>query len=350
MKRSIFRFLVVTIAAHCFSVGIVVASPQAGVQLSTFIDASIAHDFNDLPTRYRPYTTQPYYTDEGALNLGFVDAAYDSSEYRGRLALQYGSSVISNYLGEAEVAARYFQEAYGGVKIGESLTVDVGIFLSHIGHESWISRDNYTLSRSLVSDYSPYYQSGARASYAFSERMKGELHLIRGWQNISSDRNPALGTQISYEARGDLTLIHNSFIGQEHGTRVFNDIVVRHRPSDQLEVGASLDLGIQERRDETTALWHGWALTGGLRVAKGVSIGGRVERFVDPHQVVIQGVSGASYNATGLSANVDIALSEGLLLRSEYRAFFAPKDIFPQGEGLAATDSFVLSSLQYTIR
>lgn len=47
---------------------------NGSVTFSGYIDTNIAHDFNHLPTRVRPYTTQPSYTDEASLNLGYVDA------------------------------------------------------------------------------------------------------------------------------------------------------------------------------------------------------------------------------------------------------------------------------------
>lgn len=323
---------------------------KESVTFSGYIDANIAHDFNHLPTRYRPYTTQPYYTDEAALNLGYVDATLDTGTYHGRLAAQYGSSVVANYADESDEFFRYIQEAFAGVSLTKKLQIDAGIFFSHIGMETWISRDNYTPSRSLIADYSPYYQSGIRAIYTFSEDMVGAVHLIRGWQNMTNEKDPGVGTQFSYALTKRVSLIHNTCFLNDHGSRFFNDFIIKTQITSDFGILASYDFGVQERRDETTATWRGWALMPHYRITDTVSVAGRVEQFVDPHQVIIQSLSDYSVNTTGLSANIDITLYTGLVWRNEYRAFISTQDIFPRREGFSASDGFVMSSLQYTIQ
>ncbi len=327
-----------------------IAEDLTSPTVSGFIDASMAHDFNSPPTRYRSYTTQPYYTDEPALNLGYVDATLQSERYRGRLALQYGSSVIANYASEPEIAARYFQEAYAGLQLSKSLSVDVGIFLSHIGFESWISRDNFTASRSLVADYSPYYQSGLRSTYTFSSSLQGTLYLLRGWQNISGDRDPALGTQLDYKASESTTLIHNTFAGNEHGTRTLNNFIIKHALTTDVDLVASYDIGTQARRTDSTAIWHGFSVVSQCRLNKEYAVAFRVERYSDPHNVLIGTPFGRAFNATGLSANIDYAITPSLVWRTEYRAFIATRDIFPRHDTFSPSDSFVMASLLYTIK
>ncbi len=327
-----------------------VAEDLPTATVSGFIDASMAHDFNSPPTRYRSYTTQPYYTDEPALNLGYVDATLQSERYRGRLALQYGSSVIANYTSEPEIAARYFQEAYVGLQISESLSVDVGIFLSHIGFESWISRDNFTASRSLVADYSPYYQSGVRSTYTFSTSLQGTVYLLRGWQNISGDRDPALGTQLDYKANDSTTLIHNTFIGNEHGTRTLNNFIIKHAVITDVDLVASYDIGTQARRNDSNALWNGFSVVSQYRLNKEYAAAFRIERYSDPHNAIVKTPLGRAFNTTGVSANIDYAITPALVWRTEYRAFIATRDIFPRHDSLSPSDSFVLVSLLYTIK
>ena len=61
--------------------------------------------------------------------------------------------------------ARNIQEAYVGYRVTDKLWIDEGIYFSHIGFESWISRDNWTYTRSLDAEFTPYYQSGVKATY-----------------------------------------------------------------------------------------------------------------------------------------------------------------------------------------
>ncbi len=326
------------------------AEPAAPLSFGGFVDTYIAHDFNHLPTRYRPYTTQPYYSDEGALNLGYVDAVLNTSRFRGRLALQYGSSVIANYADEPDEFVRYFQEAYGGVSISESWKIDAGIFFSHIGAESWISRDDFTPSRSIVADYSPYYQTGVRSIHEISESMHLEFHIVRGWQNISDDKQPCYGTQIAYRPTAATRFVYNTFVGDEDGTRVFNNVVIKHAFTDNFGIRSSFDLGAQNRSDDSRAWWHGWSVVPHYTINDTYAIAGRVERYADPDQVLIQTLSGKSFNTTGLSVNLDTTLLPDLVWRNEYRVFISTQDVFPRREGFSASDSFVMTSLIYSVR
>lgn len=78
--------LKVSFAAKCLADE---ALATSSVDFSGYVDGILPYDRNDLLGRARPYTTQPYYSDEPALNLGYVDARLRSEEYRGRLALQW---------------------------------------------------------------------------------------------------------------------------------------------------------------------------------------------------------------------------------------------------------------------
>jgi hypothetical protein len=347
--------IAVAIAALILSIGVRCRADEhapestSTIDFSGYVDGILTYDRNDLPSRNRPYTTQPYYADEPALNLGYIDARLRSREYRGRLALQYGSSVIANYADEPELFFRYIQEGFVGARIADRLTLDVGIFFSHIGTETWISKDNINVGRSLIADYSPYYQSGARLTFVASDHVTTELHIIRGWQNISGDDKPALGTKISYSSSERLTFQHSSFFGEIEGLRVFNDIGFTFQASSSLTVLGAYDLGLQERRDNTTAVWHGWAVSSRYQTSDTIALGFRVERYADPSEVLIQSLSTRSFTALGLSCNIDYAVTERLTWRNEYRVLMSTAEVFPDENTFVNSDSIISSSIQYTL-
>jgi hypothetical protein len=319
------------------------------INWTAFVDTYYSYDLNSLPTRNRPYQTQPLYNEEPALNLGYLDAKVSDENVRGRLAVQYGSSVTSNYASEPDLFWRYIQEANGGYQIADGVWLDAGIFLSHIGMESWISRDNWTYTRSLIADYSPYYQAGAKLSYQASEQLLACVHLLNGWQNISDDRNPALGTQISYNPTDATIFTYNTFFGNESGYRFFNNFIAKQQLTESLGLAASFDIGFQERNaQDDTVTWHGWALVAQYKVQPDLRIAGRVERYADPHQVILTSLSDNHVAATGLSVNVDVDLTPSLLWRTEYRVLMDDDDVFPRKGGFSNDESFVVTSLAYT--
>ena len=314
-----------------------------------FIDTYYLHDFNNLKTRNRPCTTQGYYDDEPAINLGYVDAKLSTDKWHGRLALQGGSSVRANYASEPKEFWQYVQEAYVGYQVSEKLWIDSGVYFSHLGPESWISRDNWTYTRSLISEYSPYYQTGARATYQWSKDVTAQLHLINGWQNISDDRNPALGMQLSFQMSPTQTFTYNNFIGNEKGIRIFNDFIYKYEPTDRLGFIMAFDIGSQERDSgENTAWWYGFSLMSRYKITSTISLSGRVEQYRDPHQVILLSEAPDSFNAIGLSTGVDISLLKKLLWRTEYKALIDNDKVFPRGNNFSDSSSFIVTSLTYS--
>ncbi|HEV2671314.1 MAG TPA: outer membrane beta-barrel protein, partial [Gemmatimonadales bacterium] len=227
-----------------------------------FVDTYYAWDFNRPGAGGfdRAYTTQPARHDEFNVNLAHVEVRLAGPRTRGRLALQAGTSVQSNYAGEPQTGtvsgpdlARHIQEAVVGVRLASRLWIDGGIYLSHIGQESWISRDNPTYSRSLIADYSPYYEAGVKATWTASSKLTGQFHILNGWQNISeTNTDKAIGMRLDYAATPNVALGYANFVGNEapdtvaSRLRVFNEVfgLVTSGP---LNFWLTLDYGLQRR-------------------------------------------------------------------------------------------------------
>ena len=88
-----------------------------------FADLYYAYDFGKPANFDRFYTTQPARHNEFNVNLAFVEARLAHDRFRGRVALQAGTSVQSNYLAEPSNGvisggdlSRHIQEAVVGVR------------------------------------------------------------------------------------------------------------------------------------------------------------------------------------------------------------------------------------------
>lgn len=148
------------------------------ISLSAFVDSYYAWDFNRPRNFDRAFTTQPARHAEFNINLAFIEAVLSGPRYRGRLALQFGTSVQANYAGEPRLGSvsgpgvsQFLQEATVGYHVTPSIWVDAGIFFAHLGYESWISSDNLAYSRSFVADFSPYYEAGLKATWAATPKL-----------------------------------------------------------------------------------------------------------------------------------------------------------------------------------
>ena len=336
------------------------------VTWGAFIDTYYAWDFNrpGPGSLDRAFTTQPARHDEFNVNLADVEVKVTAPRMRGRVALQAGTSVQSNYAGEPRLGsisgpelARHIQEAVVGVRAGRRLWIDAGIYLSHIGQESWISRDNPTYTRSLIADYSPYYETGVKATWAASGKLTAQLHIVNGWQNISeTNTSKALGTRLDYAASPHVALGYANFIGNEapdtvpSRLRIFNEAFA-FVTADPLSVWLTLDYGTQRRSPASgNATWYGGAAIARLKISPTIAVSGRLERYVDPDGVIVTTGTPNAFRVSSGSLGIDVAPAPGVVWRMELRGFAARDPIFPThaSSGVSARDGFVASSLALT--
>ncbi len=330
-----------------------------------FVDGYYAFDFNRPANFDRSFTTQPARHNEFNVNLAYVEAKLDAPRVRGRLAIQAGTSVQSNYAGEPRTGsvsgpdlARLIQEAYAGVKVGNTVWIDGGIFLSHIGMESFISRDNPTYTRSLVADYTPYYESGARLGWQATPSLTAIFHVVNGWQNISeTNAAKSAGVRIDYAATPSTTLSYYNYVGDEGAdsaknsqVRFFNGVGVKSSVTPTFVVLAELDYGTQQRASGSgSANWYGGMLTGRFQATPIAAIVGRVERYADKDQVIIVTGVADGFRVNGGSIGLDVAPQSRVLWRTEFRGFQGEKAVFPRHTGgPSKTGAFVVTSLGLT--
>jgi hypothetical protein len=335
------------------------------VTVGGFVDAYYAWDFaRPGPASFdRAYTTQAARHDEFNVNLAYLELKLSGPRVRGRLALQAGTSVQSNYAGEPTTGAvsgpslaRHIQEAVVGVRASGSLWVDAGIYLSHIGQESWISRDNPTYTRSLIAEFSPYYEAGVKATWAATRRLTAQLHVLNGWQNIAeTNHDKALGMRLDYVVSPHLAVGYDNFIGNEapdtvpSRLRVFNEVLAAVTAG-RLQAWITMDYGLQRRAPASgTSSWYGGAVIVRYAAGAAVALSARLEGYADPDGVIVATGTPSGFRASGASLGVDVTPAPGTQWRTELRAFAAPHAIFPVGGGgVTADGGFVVSSLALT--
>ena len=363
--------------AFSLVLGVLLLAPAAGgaqapadtaikVVFGGFIDSYYAYDFGRPTTLDRsfaggaPFTTQPARHNEFNVNLAYLEANVSATRLRGRLALQAGTSVQSNYAAEASngtisggLLSRHLQEAYAGYRVTPALWIDGGIFYSHMGMESWASKDNPTYTRSLVAEYSPYYSSGVRAIWSATSKLTAHLHVVNGWQNVSeTNTDKGVGMRLDYTATPTAMISYYNFFNNEVGgrLRVFNGIGTKAAFGGTTLLG-EVDVGSLGARSDGGSSSSWWGLTAVARqqLAPSIALAGRFEWYDDGDQVNIVTGLREPYQGPGVSLGVDVVPLPRLMWRTEARGFFPDEPIFPNATGSPRkSGGFLVSSLSMT--
>ena len=264
------------------------------ISTSLFIDSYSAYAKNKLLTDERSYVTQASQNNDIHLNLLSGGIGYDDSFLRVKLVGQCGDSVDINYNAEPQDSFKFIQESYIGTYINKDTSIDIGTFLAHIGAEGWQSKDNINYTRSLIAEFSPYYETGVRLMHKFNDIWSGQVLGLNGWQNTSDNRHPALGTQLQF-AEDNLIVTSNTFVGEENfGNRFFHDLIVTKNFDSGFTTTGSIDTGYQS---DSGGTWWGYTLMARQALSKEVLINSRFESYQDPDGIIVTSVTGEDFRA-----------------------------------------------------
>ncbi len=323
---------------------------------SGYVETYYLYDFANPGDHNRPAYVYAFNRhNEVNLNLGFVKAAYTQENVRANLALMAGTYANANLSAEPGVL-RNVLEANAGLKISKSnnLWIDAGVFGSHIGFESAISKDCCNLTRSMQADNSPYFETGVKISYT-SDNGKWFVSglLLNGWQRIqrvNGNNTPTFGHQITYKPNDKVTLNSSSFIGNDkpdtlRQMRYFHNLYGIFQVSPKVSLMAGFDFGAEQKAKGSSDYntWYTPVLMVRFAATDKLSIGLRGEYYEDKNGVIIATGTRNGFQTFGYSANLDYAVRENFLWRIEARGFNSKDAIFTR-DGVATRDNFLLAT------
>jgi len=265
--------------------------------------------------------TTAHRAHQPALNVAAFEIVHDPKPVGFHLILIGGDSADVVHSGERHrdrhTIRNLFQATVSyNAPVGRGLALEAGVYPSHIGYEGFFTKDNWNYTRSTLGELAPYYQTGIKASYAWSDRWSGQLHVIRGWQTISdTGSDPSFGTQIAYnDARLSASL--NTFAGPE---RNLADLVATWKLTPNVSLGTSLDVGADD-----DAHWGGIAAYARYALNDRHAFALRAERFRDPHA----GISGFEQTLTEGTFTYEHRPSAHFILKFEGRRDHSSAPVF----------------------
>lgn len=325
---------------------------------SAYMEAYYSYDFNEPEDGNRPSFVYSFNRhNEITVNLGFLKAAYHSQTIRGNMAIMAGTYPNANLAAEPGVL-RNILEANAGVKLSDDreIWIDAGIFASHIGFESAIGKDSWNLTRSILADNTPYFESGVKLSYANEDgRWFLSGLILNGWQRIQRLRGnslPSFGTQITFSPNDKTLLNSSTFVGTDSPDsarvmRYFHNLYAIVKVTDRLGLTLGFDFGIQQSASKSGNYDSWWSPIAIARVTinNKVSMDFRVEYYQDEHGVIIRTGTPNGFKTSGISTNLDYKISNNAMWRIEVRDFRSKDQIFTKDSNVGRNNSFVTTAL-----
>jgi hypothetical protein len=297
----------------------------SSITVTGYIDCYYAYNFTEPASKNIPFAYNHNRHNEFNVNNVVVGLKYSNRRLRSNLLLHAGTYVKTNYAAEPTLL-QFINEASVGVKLSKKIWLDAGIMPSHIGLETAISKDNWTLTRSLCAENSPYYETGAKLSFIANSKWSIAALVLNGWQNIEEkNSNKAVGTQVQFVPTKKWLINYSTFFGEGKNLpdslqvlRHFHDVYFTWLISDKLAIASVFDFGYEQKSttDKSFAGWYTPALLVRYKLTKQWNTCLRAEYFNDQSRII-----GINNEVTGFSLNLDYAPMENALIRIEGKTF-----------------------------
>ncbi|WP_336514809.1 porin [Pollutibacter soli] len=325
-----------------FNVEIIAQENQKPVfKWNVYTELYYLYDFNTPENHKRPdFLYSHDRSNEFNINLGYIKGSVSDERYRANLAFAAGTYVNANYSNEPGVLKNVF-EANAGLKLSKKNNIwfDIGIMPSHIGFESAISKDCWALSRSILAENSPYYETGAKITYSsVNDRWVLSGLVLNGWQRITRPdgfNRPSFGTQVMYKPASSVLINHSTFFGTNHPDstkqyRIFQNLYSVINLNEYWGLTIGFDYGIERNPmpDKNWNQWYAPVIIARYKPNANWATAARAEYYNDVKGVIVPVSSTGAFATAGFSLNVDYLPFVWMSMRLEARWLQAEDPIF----------------------
>lgn len=323
-----------------------------------YVELDFSHNFNEPSngiTNFRGFDNRH---DTFTLSNAVLGATFDYESLMGRIALQVGQTPTTYYLAEPALPGssgagsvgpevwKYIQQAYAGWKapVGRGLSLQAGIFLSPIGFEGIAVKDNWNWSRSDLFFGLPFYHTGLRAAYDFTDRLSGMVMLCNGWNSVADNNDgKSFSAQVSYKVPDRFSGALLYFTGPERPTgapegdpwRHLFDLWAQLDATPWLSLAVNADAGF-ERNRFGTSYWGAGAAYARVQPVKWLYLSARGDSFWEHAASNKLGTASRIFwpadNVTSGTFTVDVRPHSNLSVRLEYRHDQADARMFFAGK------------------
>jgi hypothetical protein len=250
-------------------------------EVSGFVDAYYGYNFNTPAT---PCATvggvaivsclRNFEVAHNSFSLNLAEVAIEkkaSADSRGGFRIDLDDGPTANIVHGSEPGGtaifQNIEQAYVSylAPAGSGLQVDFGKFVTAMGNEVIETKDNWNYGRSLLFTLAvPYYHMGARLTYAPTDTVTLQAHVVNGWNNATDNNTgKSVGGSVVVRPTGSLTIIENFMAGPEQNGnnddwRSTSDTIVTYAATSQVSLAANYDYG-RDTVSDSEVMWHGVA-------------------------------------------------------------------------------------------
>lgn len=323
----------------------------AQIEVNGYVDTYYGYDNNQPISGNRPYAIASARHNDFAINLAMLDIKYTSSRIRARFTPAFGTYMNTNYAAE-QGSLRNIVEASAGVKLSarKEVWLDAGVISSPTGYENAISKDQLLYTRSLASEFSPYYLAGIKLSIPIAKKLTATTYIVNGWQQIS-DVNKGKSALLNIEYKPSCWAINASvYYGDERNlgsvnlrSRIFYDVYATYDNNVfRTQFGASYGIQKYNIVNSTPRNWWQANAAAKYRFTKKFSLSARAELFNDDNEVVTTVITPqSSFRCSSYTLGANYAITPNALFRVEARNYMAQKNIFYDKDGEQTDYAFV---------
>lgn len=305
--------------------------------ISGYGDFYYGYDFSNPANHEKPnfiYNHKRH--NEINANLILVKSTYSDKKLRANFALMAGNYAHYNLSAEP-LWSQFVYEANLGVKLSKkhNLWLDAGIMPSHIGFESAVSADCWTLTRSILAENSPYYETGLKIGYTNEkENLNLSFLVLNGWQRVKKPdyiQQPSFGMQLNYKPLKNLILNYSNFIGTDkadslNSLRVFHNFYLQYEPEQKWGLILGFDIGTDKYN--RYGVWFSPVAILRYSLTEKMKIALRGEYYFDKNQIIVSTNTLNGFQTMGVSTNLDYKINEKLTVRLEGKMYQSKDNIF----------------------
>lgn len=292
-------------------------------------------------------------------NLGASETARVFDQRAGQIALGLAQTVISYTNSKSEVVvdlafgpnadlANYanigtalaIKQAYFSYNITDKWSATIGQFGTHIGYEVIDAPVNFNYSLSNLFGMGPFYHTGLKSTYAFSDKaslMLGVVNAVDGFGD--NNRKKGVIAQLYFSPAENWDVYLNGINTNDEDPNAAGnvpdahyrmvDLATSYQLSEKFLLGLNAALGSQQYAGASTSQsWGGFAGYANLALTEHFGLGARYEYFDNSkgaRALLDANENGTSVNSFTLTGNITLADGH-VLLKPEFRIdSYAPR-------------------------